>query len=131
MEQNTQGQGNMNMGGDMNQGAPTPEPMMNQSGGDASQNKGIAIAARIPILFWIPLVSGNKSPFAMFHANQGLLHLIAVFALTFVLPFTFVLAFLIPFVHLASLIFMILGMIQASKGEMKPLPVIGGYKLLN
>lgn len=136
MEPQTQGQGNMNMGGDMNQGAPmgapTPAPMMNQGGNDATENKGIAVAVRIPILFWIPFASGNKSPFVMFHANQGLLHLIAVVGLSFILGFLpFLNLLLIPILYIGSFIFMIMGMIQASKGEMKPLPIIGEYKLLN
>lgn len=134
MEPNTQGQGNM--GGGMNQGAPmgtpAPAPMMNQGGNDAMENKGIAVVSRIPILFWVPFISASKSPFAMFHANQGLIHLITHFALTIILPFIPILGWIaLPFVQIGSFIFMILGMIQASKGETKPLPIVGGYKILN
>ena len=128
----TPGQGNMNMGGDMNQGAPTPAPMMNmnQGGGDAMENKGIAIAARIPILFWIPLVSGNKSPFAMFHANQSLVLLIGWVA-SGIIGIVPVLGWIAsPLLGLAVFILWIMGIVQAAQGQMKPLPIIGTVTII-
>lgn len=103
---------------------------------DVEKNKAMAIVGYIiPILFFIPLVSDAKnSPFAKFHANQQLNLLlfwvvgeIAATVLTFVL-----IGFLIfPIVMIAGVVFMIMGIINASKGEMKALPLIGGFKLIS
>ncbi|MDP1845706.1 MAG: DUF4870 domain-containing protein [Candidatus Moranbacteria bacterium] len=103
---------------------------------DVEKNKALAIVGYIiPILFFIPLVTDAKnSPFAKFHANQQLNLLlfwvvgqIAATVLTFVL-----IGFLIfPLVMIAGVIFMIMGIINASKGEMKGLPLIGGFKLIS
>ncbi|MBO6302173.1 MAG: zinc ribbon domain-containing protein [Ruminiclostridium sp.] len=43
--------------------------------GDRNANKVTCGFAYIPILFWLPLVTGN-TPYCKFHANQGLLMLI-------------------------------------------------------
>lgn len=103
---------------------------------DAEKNKAMAIIGYIiPILFFIPLVSDAKnSPFAKFHANQqlNLLLLWVVGQIAgVVLSFIFIGFLIFPIVMIAGLIFMILGIIGASKGEMKELPVIGGIKLIS
>lgn len=113
---------------------PVTPPQGGQS--DAEKNKALAIVGYIfPILFFIPLVTeeGKKSPFAKFHANQQLNLLlfevvgyIASTILTFIL-----IGFLLWFVVIiGGLVFMILGIINASKGEMKPLPLVGGINII-
>lgn len=109
----------------MQQPAPAPAPNVDQS-------KGLAVAARFPILFWLPLITGPKTPLGMFHANQGLVHLITWFAGNVILVFIPILGWiLIPFWHIINVIFMILGMLDASRGGMKHLPIVGGIKLLS
>ena len=103
---------------------------------DAEKNKAMAIIGYIiPILFFIPLVTDAKnSPFAKFHANQQLnllLFWVVGQIAGVVLSFIFIGFLIFPLVMIGGLIFMIMGIINASKGEMKELPLIGGSKLIN
>lgn len=102
------------------------------SGNDAQDNKVMAILAYI--IFLVPLLAAKDSPFARYHTNQGLVLFICAFAAGIVLG---ILIFIIPFLALISwilnlgvLALMIIGIINASKGEMKPLPLIGSIQIL-
>ena len=114
------------------------QPVAPQGGGsDAEKNKVMAIVGYIiPILFFIPLVSdGKNSPFARFHANQQLILLIASVAgniiLTILAAITFGLGgILLPIFYILILVLVIMGAINASKGEMKKLPMIGGFNII-
>ena len=97
---------------------------------DAEKNKAMAIIAYI--IFFVPLLAARDSKFAMYHANQGLnlfLLAVAVSVVGAIIPFLgwFI---ILPFGHLAVLIFVIMGITNASKGEMKPLPLIGKIELI-
>lgn len=102
---------------------------------DVNDNKAMAIIGYIiPLLFFIPLVTDAKnSPFAKFHANQQLVLLIAAIAVNVIgaiIPF--IGWFLIlPLGSIAIVVFAIIGLINAAKGEMKELPMIGGFKIIN
>ncbi len=102
---------------------------------DVEKNKAMAIVGYIiPILFFIPLVTDAKnSPFAKFHANQQLNLLLAAVVINIVggiIPFIgwFI---ILPLGMIFLIVVAIMGIISASKGEMKPLPLIGGFKLIN
>lgn len=102
---------------------------------DVNDNKAMAIIGYIiPILFFIPLVTDAKnSPFAKFHANQQLILLIAAIAVNvigMIIPFLgwFI---ILPLGSIAIFVFAIIGLINAAKGEMKELPMIGGFKIIN
>jgi uncharacterized membrane protein len=103
-------------------GAPDPQ--------DVEKNKVMAILAYI--IFFIPLIAARESRFAMFHANQGLVLFLAAVVINIVggiIPF--IGWFLIlPFGWIAVLVFAIIGIINASKGETKPLPLIGGISII-
>lgn len=107
-----------------------------QSGSsDAEKNKAMAIVGYIiPILFFIPLVTEAKnSPFAKFHANQQLNLLLAAIVVNVVggiIPFIgwFI---LLPLGSIFLIVVAIMGIIHAAKGEMKELPLIGGFKLIS
>lgn len=110
---------------------PAPEASQ-ASSADAEKNKAMGIVGYIlPVLFFIPLISDAKdSPFAKFHANQQLLLLITWMAVSIVggiIPF---LGWFVPLGSLCCLVLMIMGIINASKGETKELPVIGGISIL-
>ena len=104
---------------------------------DVQQNKAYAIIAYISILFVVGLVVAPQSRFARYHANQGLLLCLLGFlvgALVSALGF-------MPFVGkyagkvgyalgLGCTVLMVLGIINAARGECKPLPLIGQYNLL-
>jgi len=98
---------------------------------DAEQYKGMAIIAYI--IFFIPLLTGDhkKSPFVMYHTNQGLLLFLCSVGgsiVSSILPFIGV--FLGFAVGIASLVFLVLGILNVVNGRMRPLPVIGKFVIL-
>jgi len=96
---------------------------------DINKHKPFAIVGYIlPFLFFIPMLSdeGKKSQFAMFHANQQLLLLI-----TWVAGLFFTIVFVGFLIHIFALVLTIIGIVNAANGSMKPLPIIGGIKLLH
>ena len=108
---------------------------------DAQDNKTMGILAYI--LFFIPLINGcyKTSPFAKFHTNQGIILAIAAAAyavcsgiLSTILGFIpfigWILVMLLSLVGFAFPVFCIIGMINASKGLLKPLPLIGKFTIL-
>lgn len=100
--------------------------------GDVQQNKALAIIGYLGILFLVPMLAAPKSQFAQFHARQGMILFIAeviLFVLVWILTFvTLGLgAILMPIAWIISIIWAILGIVNASKGEMKELPVIGKF----
>jgi len=105
---------------------------------DVGDHKTLAIVGYIlPILFFLPLLSeeGKKNAFARFHANQHLIFLIAIFGLYILHNILFTMFFMGGFfimqlINIAFLAFVIIGIINAAKGEMKELPLIGSFKIL-
>ena len=113
----------------------TQQPMQPQAGNpDVDKNKPMAIIGYIvSILFFIPLVTEAKnSPFAKFHANQQLVLLIGWVVVNLVGGMIPILGWLIilPLGNIFLLVLAIMGIINAAKGEMKPLPVIGKINLI-
>lgn len=108
-------------------------PQGNQS--DAEKNKAMGIIGYIiPFLFFIPLITDAKnSPYAKFHANQQLnllLFVVVGYIVSSILMFILI-GFLLYFiVMIGSIVFMIMGIINAAKGEMKKLPLIGGFNII-
>jgi len=109
---------------------------------DAEKNKIFGIIAYIGILCLVPLLAVKNSPFAKYHANQGLTLFIAEIVLwiafgvleallSFVIPsgFGFV-SLIFAVVKLAPFVLAIIGIINASQGKCVPLPLIGGIKLI-
>ncbi|MCK4635322.1 MAG: DUF4870 domain-containing protein [Candidatus Moranbacteria bacterium] len=110
---------------------------------DVEKNKMMAILSYF--LFFLPLITDAKdSEFAKFHANQGLVLLIAGSVVSFIiLPiiiailsiatlglFLLVSPVLYSIGSLVLIVFVILGMINANNGEMKRLPLIGGIDII-
>ena len=102
---------------------------------DAEKNKVFGILAYI--IFFIPLIAAKDSPFAKYHANQGLalfltmiVSLTALTILEFV-PFVgFVFGLLHVLVYLGFMVLVVLGIVNAAAGKCVPLPIIGGIKLI-
>lgn len=101
-----------------------------------SNEKVFGILAYFGWLVLIPILAG-KSEFSKFHANQGILLAIAgtaISVLSFVvgfIPFVgLVLRILLYLADVACLVFAIMGIVNAAQEQMKPLPVIGGIKIL-
>jgi uncharacterized membrane protein len=91
----------------------------------------------IPFLFFLPLLqdSSKNNVFARFHANQQLLILIILVSFWALNNVLFMILYFIwfaiaPLISLAILVLVIIGVINAAKGEMKELPIIGKFRLL-
>ena len=109
---------------------------------DAEDNKIMGILAYLGILVLVPILAAKESPFARFHSNQGLILLIVAIILgiaisivnSILLTVSFALVALTSLLSFAIwicvLILMIIGIMNAVKGEMKELPIIGKYKIL-
>lgn len=97
---------------------------------DAEKNKTAGILGYV--IFFLPLLMAPKSHFAKYHANQGLLLLIAAIAvhvLANVIPF-FGWLVIGPVGYVFLLVLFIMGILNASRGETKPLPIIGSYEII-
>ena len=96
-------------------------------------NKLLAAISYIGILFLVPLLAAKDDAFARYHANQGLVLFIANIAAAiagFILGFIPVIGIIVAWIiRIALFVLMILGIINALKGEMKPLPLIGGIEI--
>ena len=115
------------------QGSEVKNAEVVSSGASMDQEKIVAILGYIiPILFLVPLLSEKKSPFAVFHANQHLLLLIAAIALNAVAWMIPILGWFIigPVGMLVLIVLAIMNLLSAARGEMKPLPIIGGFVLI-
>ena len=104
-------------------------PMQNQmpSQDEIQKTKGLLILAYIlPILFFLPMISDAKSSkFAMYHSSQQLNLL-----LTWIIGSFLYFFFIGWLIHLFAFILMIIGIMNVSNGQMKPLPLIGGIKII-
>jgi uncharacterized membrane protein len=105
-----------------------------QTSGGGDHKLWAIIGYILPFLFFIPMLDekAKHDTYVRFHAEQQLALLVVglgVFvAMSFIGGFMF---FIAPLCNLALLVFAILGIISAAKGEMKELPLIGGIKLLD
>lgn len=118
---------------------------------DIEKNKVYALLSYLGFLFIIPLLAAKDSPYAKFHANQGFVLFITGIALniantivsivlgilTSIPAMGWIFGMLIAFVNLAVyiigvllFILMIIGIINAVKGEAKELPVIGKFVII-
>jgi uncharacterized membrane protein len=112
---------------DQNTQTPSGAPVPPVSGG-ADNDKVMAILAYI--IFFIPLlVSKNRSAYLNFHCNQGLgLFIVALagsIVLGLILPYG--LYMINNLWSILMFVLMVIGIINASKNETKPLPVIGNW----
>ena len=108
---------------------------------DAQDNKAMAVLAYLGPLVLIPIFAAKNSKFARYHSNQGLVLFLACIAYSIaysilsaiILAISWRLYFIVSilgFVGIAFTVWAVLGIINACKGEMKPLPFIGSIKIL-
>lgn len=102
----------------------------------------MAVLAYFGILVLIPILAAKESKFARFHANQGLILLITGVAYSiFVQVIIKIVAFIsyalagivgiaLGLAWLLLLVLVIIGIINAVKGEFKQLPLIGQFQIL-
>ena len=96
---------------------------------DISANKAMAILAYFGILVLIPIFAAKESKFARFHANQGLLLFICCM-ICVILGYIPIVKWFVWIIDIAIFVFAIMGIVNAAKGEVKQLPIIGKYKIL-
>jgi uncharacterized membrane protein len=117
--------------------SPLAPPAATSPLDDIEKNKVFAVIAYLGLLWLVPLLAAQDSPFARYHANQGIVLFIcfaiaAACCVPFILiPFVGCLVF--PFLALlavAHLLLVILGIINAAQGRCVPLPLIGQWTLL-
>ncbi|MFA5095056.1 MAG: DUF4870 domain-containing protein [Candidatus Paceibacterota bacterium] len=101
------------------------EGEINQS----AKGKNTAMAILAYIIFFIPLLTdAKKDPFVKYHIKQGLVIFIGwvlVAIISWFLPWG--LWMIERLLNLALFVLMVIGIIAASKGEQKPLPIIGKF----
>ena len=105
-------------------------PMIQADTADVEQNKVMAIVAYF--LFFVPLLTAKDSAFAKYHANQGLILLLFSVLVNVVGGVIPVLGWfvILPLGALAVIVLLIMGVMNAANGQMKPLPLIGGISIL-
>ena len=119
----------------------TPDTTASYSAADVQNNKAMGILSYLGILVLIPILAAKESPFARFHANQGLVLLlcevgfsVASMILSVIFAFLGPLALLWTLVSwlvsLAFLALLILGIVNAAQGLCKELPLIGKFRIL-
>jgi len=98
---------------------------------DVATNKAMAILAYI--LFFVPLLAARHSKFAMYHANQGLVLFLALVAVNIVSSIIPIIGWLLigPLANLGLFILAVVGILNAAGGKCKPLPLIGGIRIIN
>ena len=95
---------------------------------DIEKNKAMGLLAYI--LFFIPLLAAKDSPFARYHANQGLVLFLCglISSVLWIIP---ILGWIIaPILSIVITVLAVIGIINALNGKAKELPIIGKYKIL-
>ncbi len=118
-------------------------PYQAQPQSDVENNKVMGVLAYLSWLVLIPLFAAKDSPFARYHTNQGIVLAIvevawwiiigilsAIATATYAVGLLIIISIISWLVNIGFLVFSILGIVNACKGEMKPLPLIGGIKIL-
>jgi uncharacterized membrane protein len=104
---------------------PTPPPTPPQG---VANNNGMAILAYLGILIVIPfLTEAHKDPYVKFHLKQGLALIIMEIVAMFIIAIPILGWIASPILWLASLVFIIIGIMNAASGKMKELPFIGQF----
>ncbi len=107
---------------------------------DIEKNKVMAILSYIWLLVLIPIFCAKDSPFAKYHANQGLVLAIVETAYGIVMTILgFILSpiklgFIVTILSsLGGIVFLaltVIGIINVINGRAKEIPIIGGVKIL-
>ena len=97
-------------------------------------DKIMGILAYLGVLVVVPLFAGGNSKFVKYHANQGLVNVLFYVAIFFGLM---IITIAVPMLGILTLalyfvptVFAIMGIVNVINNEMKPLPLIGGIKLI-
>jgi uncharacterized membrane protein len=92
--------------------------------------KLFSILAYLGILWIVGLLAAKDDVFVKYHVNQGLLLFLLGVAGSIVGIIPIIGAIVGAIVSVVCFVLMILGIVNAVKGEMKPLPFIGNFELI-
>ena len=92
---------------------------------DIEQNKLMALLSYIGILVLIPLLAKKDSPYAQFHAKQGLVLLLGWIAATVINVIPILGQIIFVLCSIFFFVLFIIGIINALSGKVKELPLIG------
>lgn len=109
----------------------TPHYPKNFSPNDIEQNKSVAALGYI--LFLIPMIGARNSQYAQFHANQGLLVqvlMLVIWLVVLLIPIVLV-NLIAQLLNIICVVWIVLGILHAIRGEAKPLPLIGGLHIID
>lgn len=120
-----------------------PDTTSYYSKSDIEGNKLMAVLSYIGILVLVPILAAKDSPFAKYHASQGLNLLIVdvawcivsgivslIFGLIGVTFLSVLWTIVTWLVGIALFLMMVIGIINAAQGRAKELPFIGGFRIL-
>jgi uncharacterized membrane protein len=97
---------------------------------DIQENKGLSILCYFGLLLLIPLLTKPNSAYIKYHSNQGLVLLLFAVACSIVSVIP-ILGWIVGIVgSIFTLVCLIIGIINAAGGKMKPLPLIGSISIL-
>lgn len=120
----------------------TEDSTSDYSKDDIENNKFMAMISYLWILVLVPIFAAKDSPFAKFHANQGLVLLVCWVGYSIVakiidtitiaiLPlFGIIISTVFLIFHIAFVVLMLIGMTNAKTGRAKELPIIGKIRIL-
>lgn len=104
---------------------------------DVAANKAMGVFAYLGILVLIPLLGAKNSPYARFHANQGLSLAICEIVISMVLrvlgriPYLgWIFGIIGGLVWIACLVLAIMGIVNGANGRAKELPIVGKLHIL-
>lgn len=104
---------------------------------DISANKVMGVLAYLGILVLIPIFAAKNSPFARFHANQGLVLFAASLALYVIgallggIPILgTIIDICVGILGLVVFVLAILGIVNVASGRAKDVPLIGKIRIL-
>lgn len=106
---------------------------------DRERNRGLALLSYIPLLFLVPMLAGKESPYARFHASQGLLMFViglviwaikGVFYFLWLIPVLgVILSIIFSVLSIAWLLLTLYLLLTTSQAKAMKLPGIGGVEL--
>ena len=96
---------------------------------DIKNNKVMAVLAYLGVLVLIPMFLANKSRYAKFHTNQGVI-LLVIEIVACLLGYIPVIRIIGRILGILTFVFAIIGIINAVKGEAKELPYIGHFRFI-
>ncbi len=111
---------------------PTQQPPQSAPAANADSNNKVLAALMycFPILFFIALIQNPKDGFVMYHANQNLLRLILGVASSCIAIIPILGWIAVAVIGVFNCICFFLGLIAVFNGQMKPLPILGKYTLI-